>query len=280
MARSMSVATRGSPGKKPFQYDNEWQYHPRSDRHSKIACWAVMFDLLGQCELLRTHLSAGKVAIGINHGMRDFAQNRAKNLDLVISRAQQGERGKRTFVDLVGAYTLILDDMEREQLAAYPCAPLAKPATVLVALEAKACMTAYSKARPRLFDELNSSHLTIHGDTNGAIAAGLALVNSASTFVSPLMNPWPLGQHETRVTSHHQPGDLASVIRKLTELPRRSKADDDGFDALAVAVLDCANDGRPVTVDPIARSVVPSIYDYEQTIGRLAHLYSTRFSGL
>jgi hypothetical protein len=34
---------------------------------------------------------------------------------------------------------------------------------VLVTLEAKACKTKFASSRPRLYDELNSSHLTIHG---------------------------------------------------------------------------------------------------------------------
>jgi hypothetical protein len=87
IARSMSVATRGSPTGKAFQFGNAWQYHPRSDRHSKVACWALMFDLIEDCSLLRSHLEAGKVAIGINHTMRDFARDREKNLDLVVCRA-------------------------------------------------------------------------------------------------------------------------------------------------------------------------------------------------
>src|SRR5579872_6346997 len=94
ITRSMSVATSGSPGGKPFQYGNAWQYHPRSDRHSKIACWALMFDLIGECDLLREHLTIGKVAIGINHTMRDFARDREKNLDLVVCRAAISERPK------------------------------------------------------------------------------------------------------------------------------------------------------------------------------------------
>ena len=180
IARSMSVATTGSPGGRRFLNGNAWQYHPRSDRHSKIACWALMFDLLQACELLRTHLDAGKVAIGINHPMRDFARNRSKNLDLVICRAAEPAGGS-TFADLVTPYTIVLSDTERRILSMLPAAPVAHPATVLMALEAKACMTEFGKARPRLYDELNSSHLTIHGDTDGAIAAGFAMINAADT---------------------------------------------------------------------------------------------------
>jgi hypothetical protein len=286
IARSMSVATRGSPTGKPFQHGNAWQYHPRSDRHSKIACWALMFDLVGECGLLRSHLESGRVAIGINHTMRDFARDREKNLDLVVCRAGSTERPKlkgrpQTFAELLEPYTIELVDAERAKLAAMPIAPLAHPATVLMALEAKACMTEFGKARPRLYDELNSSHLTIHGDTNSAIAAGFALLNSAESFVSPLRNPWTLGSHPTIVNRHNQPQNLRSVAAKLAQLRRRSRPDEEGFDALAIGVIECANDGSPVTLRPNTGGRDYSEgYDYGATVSRLAHIYATRFSNI
>ena len=39
----------------PRVRDNDgrlWQYHSRSDLHSKVACWGVLFDLLQQSALL------------------------------------------------------------------------------------------------------------------------------------------------------------------------------------------------------------------------------------
>lgn len=244
-----------------------------------------MFDLLGECELLRAHIGAGKVAIGINHTMRDFARNRAKNLDLVVCRASGADTATkaptRTFASLVQPYTIVLDAAEEQRLAQLPSATLAKPSTVLMALEAKACMTEFGKARPRLYDELNSSHLTIHGDTNGAIAAGFALVNAAETFISPIRNPWPIGSRATVVSGHNQPKDLRSVAAKLTELPRRSRPGEEGFDALAIGVINCSNDGAPVSVrNSASGSDYPEIYDYAQTVGRLAHIYATRFSSI
>ena len=47
LARSMSIATRR--GKSP----RAWQYHSRSDSHSKIACWTLLFDLLLECDVVR-----------------------------------------------------------------------------------------------------------------------------------------------------------------------------------------------------------------------------------
>lgn len=280
IARSLSVATRGGAGKAAFQHGNSWQYHSRSDRHSKIACWALMFDLMRASERLRLHLGAGKVAVGINHEMRDFAHNRAKNLDLVICGLQGPPAGRR-FADLVGAYTIQLDDDDSRELALLPDAPLAKPSTVLMALEAKACMTEFVKARPRLYDELNSSHLTIHGDTDGAIAAGFLLLNVAPTFVSPIRNPWTLGDIPTRVSTHNQPRDARLVAEKIAELPRRARPGDEGFDAFAILAIDLANDGRPVTLAQDAPGrVIPTIFDYDAAVERLAHLYATRFSGI
>jgi hypothetical protein len=60
---------------------------------------------------------------------------------------------------------------------------------VLLALEAKAMFTAYSKSYPRFYDELNSSHRAIRGSSNNALAIGLAIVNVADRFISPIINP-------------------------------------------------------------------------------------------
>ena len=76
--------TLSRPGK-PDTYGNTWQYHSRSDRHSKVACWAVMFEALQHSALLRRHVEAGKVVFGVNQQMRDYRTNRTKNLDLVIA---------------------------------------------------------------------------------------------------------------------------------------------------------------------------------------------------
>ena len=80
------VATTLSWPSIPDRFGNVWQYHSRSDHHSKAACWGVLFDLLTESALLRQHASAGKVAFGVNHEMSDFHTKRKKNLDLVVCR--------------------------------------------------------------------------------------------------------------------------------------------------------------------------------------------------
>lgn len=73
----------------------EWQYHSRSDRHSKVACWGVLSDLLATSALLRDHVSDGKVVFGVNHSMHDFVNDQRKDLDLVIARPGEGKSTAR-----------------------------------------------------------------------------------------------------------------------------------------------------------------------------------------
>jgi hypothetical protein len=64
------------------QFGCTWQYHPRSDRHSKVACWAVIYDLMQSSRLLRKHVSQGKVTFGINRQLNDWETGKRKNLDM------------------------------------------------------------------------------------------------------------------------------------------------------------------------------------------------------
>lgn len=83
------------------KYGNVWQYHSRSDRHSKIACWVIALDLLQRCDLLRDHVAAGKVVLGVNHTLRDFQTQRKKDLDLVIAEPATPSPGSgKTFRQL------------------------------------------------------------------------------------------------------------------------------------------------------------------------------------
>lgn len=280
IARSLSLATGGANG---YQHGNRWQYHPRSDRHSKIACWAVFFDLLLRDGALFRHVRDGKVAFGINHKMRDFQHDREKDLDLVVCRRAQplAQSGIVTFAQMVGAYDIVLSDEEKVRLAELPEVPLTGVQTALIALEAKAAFTAFGKARPRLYDELNSSHLTIHGDTDQAIAVGLAMVNAAPSFVSPLLNPWSIGSRETVVNQHRQPHDVQNTLEKVNQLPRRPAPGQRGFDALGVVVVECRNDGSPVRAVLETPAPQPGeSFFYDNLIERVDTIYASRFGAL
>jgi hypothetical protein len=276
LVSTLSKATRGD------RWGNRWQYHSRSDHHSKVACWGIVFDLLRTCPLLYRHVEAGRVYFGINHEMRDFVHDRKKNLDLVLctrSGADEGGLGQslERMADDLG---IELDEKERSEFAALPELRRAPVGSVLMALEAKACMTAHQRALPRLYDELNSSHLTVHGATDQAIAAGFAMVNIASRYLSPDLNKKNRAV-DPEWSAHDQPRDASLAVDKIRQLPKRAKPGDTGYDALAIVIVDCANDGTPVGLVSTPPAPQPGeIYHYASMIDRLAHVYATRFKAL
>jgi len=273
LVRSMSLPTiSGKRG-------NSWQYHSRSDRHSKRACWGVLLDLLIESPLLRKHVAAGQIGFGINHTMRDFTSGRKKDLDLVLYRSSQEDLASATFASLVGKYDLVLTRQERDRLNSLPPLRQAKPASVVLALEAKAAMTSHIKAVPRLFDELNSSHLTIHGAADTAIAVGRVMVNTADTFISPDINKWDLSKIPAEYSRNPQPRASVRVIEKIEQLRRRSKTGQEGYDAIGITLVHGVNDGTPYTLATAPQSVesVCDLLSYEKMIRRMAALYAARF---
>jgi len=149
-----------------------------------------------------------------------------------------------------------------------------------MALEAKACMTAHQRALPRFYDELNSSHATVHGASDQAIAAGFAMVNMSETYLSPDLNKKNRA-NDPEWSRHNQPKDAQITVDKVRQLPKRSKTGDVGYDALAIVVVDFVNDGRPVEL--VTRPPAPQpgdIYHYDSMIDRLGHIYATRFKDL
>ena len=233
------------------------------------------------CALRRcsgNHVTGGRVGFGINHEMRDFQHDRKKNLDLVICLPSSEGGAGRTLVDLAAHYDVDLTATEREELAALPPLREAPVGTVLIALEAKACMTAHQKALPRLYDELNSSHQAIHGAHDSAIAGGLVMINIAERFLSADRNK------ENRTLSpiwtvHQQPRAVEITIDKVKQLPRRSNTGIAGYDALGIVVVKCVNDGSPVglhTTPPAPQA--QDNYHYTTMIDRLRGIYDTRFA--
>lgn len=275
LCRSLSTASRTD------RFGNAWQYHSRSDHHSKVACWGIVFDLLRSNSLLRRQVEAGKVVFGINHEMRDFVHDRKKDLDLVLcTPSSVAEARATTLVDLVSSYHIALSEPERAELESLPILRRGNVGSVLMALEAKACMTAHQRALPRLYDELNSSHLTVHGASDQAIAAGFAMVNAAPRYLSPDLNKQNRPT-DPEWSAHRQPRDASLAIDKIRQLPKRSKPGDVGYDALAIVLVDMPNDDSPVKLVETPPAPQPGeIYHYASMIERLSHTYTTRFGDL
>lgn len=274
LCRTLSVPV-GSDKKFP---GNRWQYHSRSDRHSRISCWGLAVDLLSASARLRSMADQGEVGFAVHHTMQDFRNYRKKSLDLVICRPAGSPTG-RTLLSFEHEWGLLLAENERARIEALPKLLEVPVGDVLVAMEAKACMTAHRKARPRLYDELNSSHLTVHGAFDSAIAVGFVLVNTAAEFVSTDLNKRDLSDSWEPVWSEHKPADAESVVSKMKQLPRRSNTGEVGFDAIGIVGVSCRNDGdTPValTSDSLLTDASDP-YQYDRMVQRVSTLLATRF---
>lgn len=266
----------------PDKYGNVWQYHSRSDRHSKVACWGIALDLISTSSLLRQHVEDGRVVLGVNHEMRDFGTGRKKDLDLVIARPSGPVDPKsKTFASLADRYGITLSPAQQASLDALPDWPIAAVGAVLVALEAKATMTAHIRALPRLYDELNSSHVCVHGASRQALAIGFEIINASPRFMSSDMNKFDLSKLDPRYTEEPQPRSLVRTLEKMAEIPRRSNVRETGFDGFGVVVIEGANDGTPfsvVTAKPAPQPGEP--FHYDGMIARMANEYDTTFSSV
>ena len=233
---------------------------------------------------MRNHAAAGKIGFGINHEMRDFKTGRKKNLDLVIctpGSVNGGKKKKPSFAELVKVYDIELTGNQQTVLAGLPPLPNVPVGSVHVALEAKAAMTAHIRALPRLYDELNSSHLAIHGAADFAIATGFVVVNFAATFISPKMNPTKRRTAAFEINTHNQPNDTTRTIDKVMEIPRRTQQGAEGFDALGLVVIEMVNDGSPVKlVSTPPAPPLGHVLHYDQLIRRVASLYATKFGNI
>lgn len=274
LVRSMSIPQpRGTDGEL-------WQYHSRSDLHSKVACCGVFLDLMATSALLREHVSDGKVVVGVNHPMLDFVNNKKKNLDLVLARpgTDPNPGRARSMPELFDQWAVQLDDQQRELFESLPLAHEGPVGSVLVAMEAKACMTEHSKAGPRLYDELNSSHGIVHASSANALAVGFVMINAADTFVSPDRNRRLRAGEPREPTEHRQPQALNAALRAVGQLPRRSDVAARGYDGLGIVVVDASNDGTPVRLvtEPPAPQPGDNLH-YDSMLHRVAGEYDSTF---
>jgi len=274
IARTLSVE---APTDK--KYGNLWQYHSRSDRHSQITCWAILLDLLLNCKALAKRMADGTVSFGVNHAMRDYKTDKEKKLDLVIcAPGTSTEGGKTTFRGLAKKHGVVLTEEERRAVESLPDYIETPVGAVHAALEAKATMTAHSRACPRLHDELSSSHLTVHGSNNYAIAAAFVMVNISDTFISTDMNKFPKGVREPEINRHSQPRDTEKILKTVSQIQRRADTGERGFDAMGLIVVRCPNDGTPIEIVTDAPAPQPGdLMHYDAMIQKVAHLYQSRF---
>jgi len=236
-----------------------------------MLCEFVMRDLLENCAILREQALHSESAYGINVKHKWATTGKAKALDLAVGipaesalqsppvgpgpirRVQNTKRKSGTALEVVNSLSRLL-----------------------IACEAKAVMTEHGKSQPRLFDELSSSHEIVHQGDQETIAAGIVMVNIASTFASPLR------QNAKRVhfSRHDQPLVTARMIQHLRGLRIRDNVGEVGFDAFCTFVVDCDNQ-TGCTLFTDSPSPQPGDPDhYDTFIDRIARFYAERFGDL
>lgn len=252
-----------------------WQYHSRSDNHSKVACWTLFFDLLLECDAMRRAAEEGRIGFGINHIMVGPIN---KTLDLVVSLVppQRPLGRRRAFEDLAEAYGIALNGDDRRALQDLPCIEedlRTDISEVAVALEAKACMTEHVKSLPRLHAEILATGYLARKASPRSITVSYSLINAATHFVTPSAG-------SGKINAHRQPEDARRVAEMIrTAVPTISDARDYGYDVVGITVVNCRNDGSPVTLvnDP---NTAPSASDrthYERMVRSVCSEFRGRF---
>jgi hypothetical protein len=243
----------------------------------------VAIDLLRESPELREAVAEGRVGFQVNPKMRDRT-NREKTLDLGFGLVDDAApKGKaRSLEELLVEYLAVLTPNDREVIAGLPTIREARSKQDLVVLENKACMTAHSKAAPRLRNELEGAVDAINSSDPDTVAGGLVLVNAADLFYSPVFRDnGYVEPSDRRPTWHHQPSDAAVCVSRLKNIPLRTKDKKFGYDALGIVVIDARNDGEPWTIedDPALGAPAPDdIWSYTRMIQQLAKVYRQRIN--
>lgn len=246
-----------APDSRPGYGHMSYRYNSRSDAHSVVLCQLILDDLLQSCEKLRAQAQNRQVVYGIN----------------VLSPFLSPITGKSIKLDLA-----IGPPHANTPLSGSQPVLAGQLADVFFSCEAKTTMTEHIKQKPRLYRELNSSHQEIHHGAPRAIAAGITVVNIATSFISPLRQ---IARGAVVVSRHRQPAVTADLIQHLRGLPIRQAIGRVGFDAYSTVVVD--NDNTVTTpnnvrlqTDPPAPQ--PGDQDHYATfLTRICDLYNQRF---
>jgi len=226
-----------------------------------------------ECDAFRDDAGRGLVVVSINRVMVGPIN---KTLDLVVCRrANPGSSAdSASFADLVQQYGIHLSTQEAAALTKCPSVPLEKKGDVneiIVALEAKACMTKHSASIPRLHAEILATGYLAKQAAPHCLTVSHTLVNAAPFFMSP-------GRGDS-VNKHSQPGDANSILSMLRlAIPRQSESKSFGYDVVGASVIDCKNDGSPVTEVRGEPSPTSSDFlNYRQMIAQLCGAYRKHF---
>lgn len=251
-----------------------WQYNGRSNLHARQVSWAIFFDLIATCDVFAAHVARGAVGFVLDYQLQSRLQRR---VHFAICRVgnPDGLASARTFAQLGRDIGIVLTPDQEAILGALPVfreEARDDAGELLVAVEAKACMTDHSGAIPRLFSEMLAGGYLAKQAVPDAITVAHTLVNASASFVS---------SSNAKPKKHPSSGPEA-VVRMIKEaIPTAQEARNIGFDAVGVTVVNCVNDGSPVelvTTAPAPRRSDPHHYDW--MISNLCSTYTAKFSRL
>ncbi len=266
---TMSIATARGSGTVP------WQYHSRSDSHSKVACWTLLFDLLLECDALRDAAVQGRIGFGINYEMVGPIN---KTLDLVITLVdpERDLSRVRSFASLAKSYGIAMSAQDSAALATLPTLHEDREhdaSEVAIALEAKACMTEHLKSLPRLHAEILATGYLARQAQRQCITVSYSLVNAAAEFRTP-------SSSTGKVNRHNQPTDARRVVDMIElAIPVAAKVQEIGYDVVGVSVINCMNDGSPVTLvdDPAMAPTTKDRLHYTRMVRNICSEFRARF---
>jgi hypothetical protein len=224
-------------------------YHSRSDKHSKALGEAVVEALMAECPALADAARAGRVVFQHNHNVT-YAHS-TWNTDLAIGPPPPG-----------------LDLGPRPAVAGMK---QATPATVRIAVEAKAVMTEHRKAIKNRKRDLEAHHQHVHDYDPSAIAAGIVALNASTTFQSPL---------RAGLSSHGNVGAVIThCLNEVSSITMAHGTSAVGLDAKCALVLVMDNVEHAATcwLERPPAPPVGSPVHWDAFIQRLCQLYTTRF---
>lgn len=241
------------------------QYHGRSDEHSKRLGELILDDLLETCPILRAQAGRGEIGYSINH-LFQWPNGKAKTLDLAVG-IPLVHRGPPPD----GRIHRLASQTRRGKTAAESFSRL------LIACEEKAVMTEHGKSQPRIYSELNDSHTIVHTGGRDTIAAGITMLNVASTFISPLRQR--VGK-PIEISHHRQPQVTARMVSHLRKLPIRDDVNSVGLDAYCTFVVDVNNQGNAsLHLEPPAPQAGDPDH-YDTFLDLICRIYTRRFNDL
>jgi len=209
-------------------------YHPRSNLHSNTLSELVLDDLLATCQRLREHAAAGKLVYSLN--FKIMIGGNEWNIDLVLGPPPAG----------------LAQEVPARGIQQ------ARPATIRIAVEAKAIMTEHGKARRNRQRDLDSFHQYVHRYDTDTVAATLTVVNIAARFKSPLRPDMSVHRNVKQLVQ-----DTLALLRLLPG--RSAPGDPAGLEANGAFVVDYENveprDSRLLTAAPAPQVGDPLHYD-------------------